>query len=393
MMIINSNKNKKVVIGLSGGIDSAISAHLLISEGYHVEAVFMKNWDDLAFGNLNKDKYECSQEKDFKSAKEVANFLGIKITEASFMKEYYKKVFSKFIFSIKEGRVTNPDIVCNKVIKFHYFFEFAKKIMKADMVATGHYASIKKIGEDYFVFEAKDKNKDQTYFLCQIPRENIPYLMFPISNMYKTEVREKAINISLPNMNAKESMGICFVGENNFEKFISNYIEEEEIDIIKLNSDGSESKIHNYRGPNYFTIGQRKGLNLGGNKFPFYVVGKDIKRRKVFVVEKWDNELLYSKWCIIKNINWLIKENHINDLTSKNLKFKSRHGQEKQDIKKIEFLKNKNEIKVYFEDPTRAITPGQYIVLYHSERCLGGGIIWESEKNSYKSNIRKINKT
>ena len=353
--------NKKVVIGMSGGVDSAVSALLLKKQGYEVIGLFMRNWDS----TLNQEDGApidesgiCTQEKDYNDAKEVCDKLGIQLYRKDFIKEYYDNVFQYFLDELKKGRTPNPDIMCNKYIKFDDFIEEAKKY-GADYIATGHYAKI----ENGKVYIPKDKNKDQTYFLCQVPKDKFKNVLFPLGDLEKKEVRKIANENNIPVSNKKDSTGICFIGERNMKTFLKNYLPNKQGDIIEIDTGENLGK---HIGLMYYTIGQRRGLDVGGTKRRLYVVGKDLNKNILYVAEGDDNPYLYSNSCTVNDINYLGDEK----ITEGFAKFRYRADLIKI---KIEWI-NDNSAKVYY-NPYKAITPGQACAFYKNGELLGGGLI------------------
>ena len=374
----SSTKKKSVVIALSGGVDSAVSAYLLKEQGYQLTAVFMQNWDDYLNASPNQEII-CSQGKDWQDAQQVAQQLNIPICKVSFLQEYWNKVFLNFLQDLKQGLTPNPDILCNSSIKFLALVDYIQKHFNPDFLATGHYAKIitDENQKKYYLGKAKDHNKDQTYFLCQIPQSIFPKLIFPLAELTKPEVRQIAEKMKLVNAKKKDSTGICFIGERNFDKFLANYLSPKEGNIIDIDSGKVKGKHH---GNYYFTIGQRRGIGLQGEKEPYYVVGKDVKENLIYIAKNWKNPWLYSSYCWVKNINWLVEEKElINCLNSQIITAKFRYRQPEVSVKLFR-TENKNEVKIKFEEEQRAITPGQYAVFYCQNICLGGGMIWTTEK-------------
>ena len=350
------NKNK-VLVGMSGGVDSSVSAFILKKEGYEVHGLFMKNWDD------DDGSPYCSIKEDFMDAAFVADQLEIPLFEVNFAKEYKEKVFSYFLEELKKGRTPNPDILCNKEIKFKKFYDYA--LSKGyDYIATGHYA---KTNEDK-LYKAIDANKDQTYFLHAIDKEVLKRTLFPVGSIDKEQVRQIARENSLITSDKKDSTGICFIGERPFPDFISNYVSEKIGKIVDENG----NELGEHKGLQYYTLGQRQGIGIGGqkgnNNEPWYVAGKDMDTNNLIVVQGNDNPLLFSRELITRNL-YLLNE----DIEQKfNGAAKVRYRQEDQECE-IEILEGK--IQIRFEKPQRAVTPGQSVVIYKNNECLGGGEI------------------
>jgi tRNA-specific 2-thiouridylase len=362
---------KKVVVGMSGGVDSAVAALLLKNSGYEVIGLFMRNWDSTInndiLGNPNLDNDICPQEGDYNDALKVCEKLNIPLHRVDFVKEYWDHVFTYFLDELKRGRTPNPDVMCNKYIKFDYFIKEANKL-GAEYIATGHYAKTK----DGLLYKAVDENKDQSYFLCQLSRKQLNNVLFPVGDLDKKDVRKIASENDLVVANKKDSTGICFIGERNFTEFLKNYLPSREGKIINIDT-SEEVGIH-YGLMNY-TIGQRKGLNIGGNNDRLFVVGKDLNKNILYVGFGSDHEYLYSDEAIIEKINF------ISDKRPNKCNAKFRYRQKDNEVE-IDYLDN-NEIRVKYNN-LKAVTPGQICCLYDNNECLGGGIIKEVRKDNKK---------
>jgi tRNA-specific 2-thiouridylase len=356
----NLPKNNKVIVGLSGGVDSSVSALLLLEQGYEVEAMFMKNWDE-------EDDENCSYKQDIEDAQQVADKLQIKLHTINFSFEYWEDVFAHFLQEYKDGRTPNPDVLCNQKIKFKVFLDYAM-LLGADKIATGHYAKIDKSKDVYRLKKAFDNSKDQSYFLYLLNQQQLAKSIFPLSDISKKKVREIASSHNLVTANKKDSTGICFIGKRTFSKFLENYIPRKTGDIV--DQDGNFIKHHN--GVFFYTIGQRKGLGIGGgfgkSGEPWFVIDKDVKTNKL-VVTQGQHSLLYGNTLEASNCHWIY---NMPELPFK-CTAKIRYCQQSQSCL-IDKTKN-NKLKVVFDNPQRAITPGQSIVFYDNDICLGGAII------------------
>ena len=355
----------KVVVGMSGGVDSAVAAYLLKKQGYEVVGLFMKNWDS----NINNDiegitDDVCPQELDFRDAKAVCDELNIPLYRVDFIKEYWDEVFSYFLDELKKGRTPNPDIMCNKYIKFDKFKEEAKKL-GASYIATGHYARIK----DGKLLRGIDSNKDQTYFLSQVSREQLQNVLFPIGDLTKEEVRKIAKDNNIPVFDKKDSTGICFIGERHYQKFIANYLKGKSGDIINVETG---DVIGKHKGLMNYTIGQRRNVGVSGFEKRHYVCGKDSIKNVLYVAFGDDNEYLLSDEAIIEDMNYL-SDKRPNKATAK-----FRYRSEDNDVT-IEYIDEKH-IKVKYNG-VKAVTPGQACVIYDKDECLMGGIISKVYKN------------
>lgn len=361
----------RVVVGMSGGVDSSVSALLLKQQGYEVIGLFMRNWDTSVngdiLGNPDLNNQICPQEQDYNDALAVCNKIGIPLHRIDFVKEYWDYVFTYFLDELKVGRTPNPDIMCNKYIKFDYFIREAKRL-GADYIATGHYARMK----DGKLLRAIDQNKDQTYFLSQLSKEQLEHVLFPIGDMEKKEVRKIAEDYDLITAKKKDSTGICFIGERNFKNFLKNYLPNIPGNIVNIDT---KEVLGKHIGLMYYTIGQRRGLDVGGTEDKLFVVGKDLKENILYVAEGEDNTYLYSDSCIIEQVNFNCEKRPL-ECTAK-----FRYRQQDYPVK-LTYLEN-NEILVSY-DQIKSVTPGQACVLYDGEVCLGGGIIKEVCKDEKK---------
>ena len=375
---------KKVVLGLSGGVDSAVSLIELKRQNYDVLTVFMRNWDSLTnddiLGNPTLEDDVCAQEKDFLDAKMVAEQLDTPIQKIDFIEQYWDNVFQYFLSEYDKGRTPNPDILCNTEIKFKAFLEYAMK-SDADLIAMGHYARKGWIDGRPALLRAVDQNKDQTYFLSQLTEAQLEKAIFPIGELTKDEVRDLANKHNLVVANKKDSTGICFIGERHFNQFLSNYILAQKGEMRRL--DGSFIRDHN--GLIFYTIGQRKGLGIGGlkdyNDEPWFVVGKDIETNTLLVEQGFHHPYLYSNNCIVKDVTFRGNK----DLTGRTFTAKFRYRQKDNDVK-LTWL-DETTLKVEYPDKVRAVTPGQAAAFYEGDVCVAGGFIdtvyMDEEKRMY----------
>lgn len=354
-------QKKTVVVGMSGGVDSSVSAYLLKEEGYDVKGLFMQNWQSEP-GEI------CTSEIDFKDASAVCDKLDIPLHRANFSDEYWERVFTNFLSEHEKGRTPNPDILCNREIKFKSFLDYAFNI-GADFIATGHYAKIIAKNNNKFLARAKDSFKDQTYFLHEVSEKEFDRCIFPLADLTKDEVREIALKENLITADKKDSVGICFVGERNLKDFLNRFISFSKGDI----KDENGNIVGEHQGSILYTEGQRQGLQIGGVKgadeLPWYVYKKDIKNNVIHVCQGVDNELLMNSGLFVEKINWI---NDIEYNLPMNCLVQVRHQHKPVEC----YLEsNNNKIMVTFKDKIRAIAPGQSAVLYDNDICLGGGII------------------
>lgn len=355
---------KKVIIGMSGGVDSSVSAWLLKQQGYIVEGLFMKNWED------DDNLQYCSIKSDLLDAYAVCNELKIPLHMVNFSQEYWQNVFKIFLKEYSIGRTPNPDILCNKEIKFKYFLKFALKNLKANFIATGHYVQNININKKICLMRGIDINKDQSYFLYTLNQQQLKYCLFPIGTLTKIQVRDIAKQLNLITAYKKDSTGICFIGKRKFTNFIKRYIPINPGRIVNVNG----NKLGMHQGTSFYTIGQRKGLNIGGiknsNGQPWYVVGKNIKNNILIVAQGKNNPYLMSNKFIIDQTCWI---DGLFLTSPMQCSVKIRYRQ--PDIPCDVFPISKYKFQIILIRPTAAITPGQAAVFYSKERCLGGGII------------------
>lgn len=360
---------KKIIIGMSGGIDSSVSAWLLKEQGYEVIGLFMKNWE-----NNNETQY-CHSRQDWIDAVSVADIIGIDIDAVNFSIEYKNSVFSEFLYEYQIGRTPNPDVLCNARIKFKILLDYALKL-NADLIATGHYAGIQKnsIGE-FELIKAIDSNKDQSYFLYRLNQVQLSKIIFPLSKISKTEVRKIALKIKLPNAMKKDSTGICFIGKRPFRKFLKRYLPYYP-GLIKTST---ENIVGEHIGLSFYTLGQRKGIGLGGikayqniigNNAAWYVIKKDMINNTLYVAQNHNHPWLLSLTLVANQVNWIAnKPPNVSSILNAKIRYRQ------NDVHCILHYVNYDCFTLCFYDPQWAITPGQSVVLYRDNVCLGGGII------------------
>ncbi len=354
-------KDTTVVVGMSGGVDSSVAALLLKEQGYRVIGIFMKNWDE-------KDELgECTATKDSEDARRVCAAIGIPFYTVNFVSKYWDNVFTYFLEELKEGRTPNPDVLCNKEIKFKAFLDYAMKL-GADYLATGHYARVDAKDGEYRLLKGIDNNKDQTYFLCMLGQEQLSKTLFPLGGMVKSEVKEIAKRAGLDTAYKKESTGICFIGERNFKNFLKTYLPARPGDIKTL--DGKVVGKHD--GLMYYTLGQRKGLGIGGQGTgePWFIVDKDLNSNVLYVVQGDNHSLLYSKGIIATKLHWI--SGKAPEPTFRCM-VKLRYRQPDHGV--TVHLRENNTCEVVFDEPERAVTPGQFAVFYDGDICIGAGTI------------------
>lgn len=365
MMVIFMQDNSKirVVVGMSGGVDSSVTALLLKEQGYDVIGIFMKNWDDTDENGV------CTATEDYKDVAAVASQIGIPYYSVNFEKEYWDRVFEYFLAEYRAGRTPNPDVMCNKEIKFKAFLDYAMQL-GADYVATGHYAQVKRDENGVVhMLRGNDNNKDQTYFLSQLSQEQLSKTMFPLGHLEKKEVRAIAEKAGLATAKKKDSTGVCFIGEKNFKQFLSQYLPAQPGKM--MTPDGIEKGTHD--GLMYYTIGQRQGLGIGGGgktQEPWFVVGKDLATNTLIVDQGFHHPLLYANRLTASQIHFTTNEEKPQEFRC-TAKFRYRQ----QDVPVTVRLLEGDRAEVLFDEKARAITPGQAVVFYDGEECLGGGLI------------------
>ncbi|WP_440207688.1 tRNA 2-thiouridine(34) synthase MnmA [Actinobacillus pleuropneumoniae] len=363
------NAKKKVIIGMSGGVDSSVSAFILQQQGYQVEGLFMKNWEE------DDDTDYCTAAADLADAQAVADKLDMKLHKINFAAEYWDNVFEHFLNEYKAGRTPNPDILCNKEIKFKAFLEYAAEDLGADYIATGHY--VRRSGDDNNaqLLRGLDANKDQSYFLYTLSHKQVGQSLFPVGDIEKPIVRQIAEDLGLATAKKKDSTGICFIGERKFKDFLACYLPAQPGEIRTV--DGKVVGRHD--GLMYHTLGQRKGLGIGGVKGlsedPFYVVEKDLINNVLVVAQGHDNSALLSSGLIATQLHWVDRQ-PIRENLRCTVKTRYRQTDIACEIQPID----DDTIRVIFDEPQIAVTPGQSAVFYQGEVCLGGGVIEEQLK-------------
>ena len=360
---IKMQKAKRVVVGMSGGVDSSVAALLLQRQGYDVVGLYMVNWEEEGENGC------CTAEQDYDDVRRVCNKLGIPYYTVNFAKEYRERVFSYFLQEYARGRTPNPDVLCNREIKFGPFKEYAQKL-GADYIATGHYCDILHAADGrHYLLKAADAGKDQTYFLNQVTQAQLEGVLFPLGKMQKAQVRALAAECGLSTAKKKDSTGICFIGERNFRNFLRSYLPARPGKIV---TEAGE-EVGEHIGLMYYTLGQRRGLNVGGVKGHaeegrWFVVRKDMEHN-LLVVSHGDETPLYSHGCTVSGMNWIPCPPAEREFACT---AKFRYRQPEQGVR----VRLEGELlHIDFDLPQRAVTPGQYAVLYSGEKCIGGGVI------------------
>ncbi|RRS02464.1 tRNA 2-thiouridine(34) synthase MnmA [Aquabacterium soli] len=371
-------KRYRVVVGLSGGVDSAVSAHLLKQQGHEVVGIFMKNWED------DDDSEYCSSRQDFLDAASVADVLGIEIEHVNFAADYKDRVFAEFLREYQAGRTPNPDVLCNAEIKFKAFLDHAMRL-GAEKIATGHYARVREVadarvdgGARFELLKGLDPLKDQSYFLHRLNQSQLAKTLFPVGELPKTEVRRIAAEIGLPNAKKKDSTGICFIGERPFREFLNRYLSNQPGPML----DDKGRKLGEHVGLSFYTLGQRKGIGIGGVKDkkaprgggehePWFVARKDMDKNTLYVVQGHDHPWLQSHTLAADDLSWVAGQPPAEHLPA--LAAKTRYRQE--DAACEVTAATPDHIELRFPQAQWAVTPGQSVVMYDGDVCLGGGVI------------------
>jgi tRNA-specific 2-thiouridylase len=354
----------RVVVGMSGGVDSSVAALLLKRQGYEVIGLFMKNWED-----DDTEEY-CSSRQDLIDAAAAADVIGIELEVVNFSAQYRERVFANFLAEYRAGRTPNPDVLCNAEIKFKAFLEHAMQL-GADHIATGHYAQVRAFQGEWQLLKAEDGTKDQSYFLYRLNQQQLAKALFPLGTLYKREVREIARQAGLPNYAKKDSTGICFIGERRFREFLARYLPKQRGEIRRLDDD---RVVGEHSGVAYYTLGQREGLGIGGVKGaveePWFVAAKDVERNILYVVQGHDHPALLSQRLTAGELSWVAgRPPHTHWVYTAKTRY--RMPDAACEIERVDEAR----CEVVFAAPQWAVTPGQSVVIYESRVCLGGGVI------------------
>ena len=351
----------RVIVGMSGGVDSSVAAARLLEQGHQVTGLFMKNWEE-----DDTEEY-CAAREDLADATEVCKALGIKLHTVNFAHEYWDNVFEHFLGEYRAGRTPNPDVVCNREIKFKEFLRWALTL-GADCIATGHYARLARGDRHCLLQKGLDGNKDQSYFLHTLDQNALRHASFPLGDLRKEEVRTTARELGLPVHDKKDSTGICFIGERRFREFLGQYLPAREGRILSLDGE----VLGEHQGCHFHTIGQRQGLGIGGEGEAWYVARKDVERNLVYVVQGHDHEALHHRVVLAEDMHWITG---IPPVLPATCSAKIRYRQEDQPCE-ITMI-GSNVARIEFDSPQWAATPGQSVVLYEGDTCIGGGVIRE----------------
>ncbi len=351
----------RIVVGMSGGVDSSVAAYLLKQQGHEVIGVFMNNWEEDG---------ECTSEQDYADVRAVCDVIGIPYYSVSFARQYRERVFSHFLEEYRRGRTPNPDVMCNREIKFASLLELALSL-GAEKLATGHFAGVeKRADERYHLLTAADENKDQTYFLCMLTQAQLSMAMFPLKDIPKAEVRNIARRAGIPVAEKKDSTGVCFIGERNFKQFLSTYLPAQPGEIVSPEGE----VLGRHDGLMYYTLGQRKGLGIGGRGTgeAWFVVGKDLQSNRLIVSQGQDSALLYTLSGSAEEASWISGRSPIPDGQEFPCKARFRHRQPLQDVV---ITPRADRVEMRYLTPQRAVTPGQTVAFYTGDECFGGGVI------------------
>lgn len=364
----NTPINAPIIVGISGGVDSSVTAMLLKQQGYDVRAVFMKNWEG------DDTDVHCSAEDDLADAREVCEQLDIPLQGVNFSDQYWDRVFAYFLQEYAAGRTPNPDVLCNKEIKFRAFLDYALS-QGAEHIATGHYARCEQRDGEFCLLRAADTGKDQTYFLYTLKQSQLAHALFPVGHLTKPQVRELAQQHALVTHNKKDSTGICFIGERDFKAFLQRYLPAQPGTIQTANG----QILGRHDGLMYYTRGQRQGLNIGGlagfGPEPWYVADKDLENNVLIVVQGHDHPLLLGHWLEAEQLDWVS-----NNPPPLPLRCTAKTRYRQQDVVCTVSEASDGRVRVDFAEPQWAITPGQSVVFYQDDICLGGGVIAATEK-------------
>ena len=353
----------RVVVGMSGGVDSSVAAMLMKRAGHEVIGVFMKNWEEKDASGV------CTSEQDWSDARAVCERLDIPYYSVNFAQQYWDRVFTRFLDEYRRGRTPNPDVLCNREIKFDVFLRFAEQL-GAEKLVTGHFANIDRVGEEYRLLRAADENKDQTYFLYMINQRALSKALFPVGNLTKAQVRQMARDNNIPVSEKKDSTGVCFIGERNFRQFLSNYLPAQPGDMVT--PDGK--KVGRHIGLMYYTLGQRRGLGIGGggNGQRWFVIKKDLENNVLVVQQGEDSPLLYTHSAEGSELTWLSGHPPVSDGQALDCQVRLRH---RQPLQACRLTIREDVAHMEFPTAQRAVTPGQSAVFYQGQVCLGGAIV------------------
>ena len=352
----------RIVVGMSGGVDSSVAALLLKRAGHEVIGVFMNNWEE------KDENGVCTSERDWADARAVCEALDIPHYSVNFAREYRERVFSQFLEEYKKGRTPNPDVLCNREIKFDVFLDFARKL-GADKLATGHFANVDRVNGEYRLLRAADANKDQTYFLYMLGQGALSMAMFPVGNLTKAEIRAIARDAGLPVSEKKDSTGVCFIGERNFKQFLSGYLPARPGDMVTAEGE----VVGRHDGLMYYTLGQRRGLGIGGggNGQRWFVIRKDLEHNRL-VVSQGEDDALYAKTAVGAEVSWVAGHPPAAEGEPLSCLVRLRH---RQPLQPCQLTMRGGAAHMAFETPQRAVTPGQSAVFYLDRVCLGGAIV------------------